>query len=62
MNLSCVTAQVLRYLLSNLRWWLDEFRCGPQHLRTPHMSTDHGHVCRTLTERARDTVTHPPQV
>ena len=36
--------EVLRYLLSNLRWWLDEYRCprtcsscifGPVFLTTP---------------------------
>ena len=47
-TLSCDAAQVLRYLLSNLRWWLDEFRCSAQHLTlTAHALTANAQ-CRRL--------------
>ena len=44
--------EVMRYLLSNLRWWLDEYRCAPSPAaRAPsHAALCFHQACRPLTD------------
>ena len=40
----------MRYLLSNLRWWLDEYRCAPSPGALAPSHAGFHQACRPLTD------------